>query len=85
MYETEALLDHLFFHPNTAPFIAHRLIQRMTTSNPSPTYVKAVSTAFSTGACLHFISEFVNGRMLLFSFYRNIHVSMRIKTCWTSS
>ena len=50
MYETEALLDHLFFHPNTAPFITHRLIQRLTTSNPSPKYVKAVSTAFSTGA-----------------------------------
>ena len=53
LYETEALLEHLFLHPNTAPFIAHRLIQRMTTSNPSPKYVKAVATAFSTGTHLH--------------------------------
>ena len=29
--------------------MAHRLIQRLVTSNPSPRYVKAVSTAFATG------------------------------------
>ena len=56
MHETDALLDHLFFHPNTPPFIAHRLIQRMTTSNPSPKYVKAVATAFSTGAQSHILA-----------------------------
>ena len=28
-YETEALLDHLFYHKNVAPFMARRLIQRM--------------------------------------------------------
>ena len=49
-HETEALLDHLLYHPNTAPFVAHRLIQRFTTSNPTPRYVRAVATAFSTGA-----------------------------------
>jgi hypothetical protein len=48
--ETEALLDHLFHHPNVAPFVAHRLIQRFTTSNPSPRYVGTVATAFSAGA-----------------------------------
>ena len=48
-YETEAVLDHLFFHDNTAPFVAYRMIQRMTTSNPSPRYIKAVATAFATG------------------------------------
>ena len=48
-YETEALLDHLFYHSNTAPFISHRLIQRFTSSNPSPRYVNAVATAFTTG------------------------------------
>ena len=53
MHETDALIDHLFFHPNTPPFIAHRLIQRMTTSNPSPKYVKAVATAFTTGTQSH--------------------------------
>ena len=48
-YETEAVLDHLFFHDNTAPFVAHRLIQRFTSSNPSPRYVTAVADAFRTG------------------------------------
>lgn len=48
-YETEALLDHLFWHKNTAPFIARRLIQRFTTSNPSPRYTLAVVNAFKTG------------------------------------
>ncbi len=49
-YETEAALDLYFYHPNTAPFIAFRLIQRFTTSNPKPRYVKAVATAFRTGS-----------------------------------
>ena len=48
-YETEALLEHLLWHRNTAPFIGLRLIQRLTTSNPSPRYVLAVATAFRTG------------------------------------
>ena len=49
MYETEALLGHLMMHQNTAPFIAHRLIQRLVTSNPSPRYTKVVADAFRTG------------------------------------
>eukprot|EP01052_Picozoa_sp_SAG31_P025754 SAG31_NODE_2279_length_6027_cov_1.242072_2_plen_1312_part_00 len=49
IYETEALIDHLFHHPNVAPFISYRLIQRFTTSNPSPRYTKAVATAFAVG------------------------------------
>ena len=49
MYETEALLHHLMWHRNTAPFIAYRLIQRMVTSNPSPRYTKVVAEAFRTG------------------------------------
>src|SRR3569833_2160596 len=32
-------LDALFNHPNTAPFVARELIQRLVTSNPSPGYV----------------------------------------------
>ena len=48
--ETEALLDHLFYHQNVAPFISHLLIQRLVTSNPSPRYVAAASAAFSAGA-----------------------------------
>ena len=47
--ETEAVIDHLFQHPNTAPFVAHRLIQRFASSNPSPRYVGVVADAFRTG------------------------------------
>ena len=42
-------LDTLFNHPNVAPFIGRQLIQRLTTSNPSPAYVERVATAFETG------------------------------------
>ena len=52
-YETEALIDHLYHHKNVAPFIATRLIQRLTTSNPSPRYVRAVTAAFQSGAYEH--------------------------------
>eukprot|EP00804_Cyclotella_cryptica_P014145 CCRYP_005584-RA/>CCRYP_005584-RA protein AED:0.03 eAED:0.03 QI:259/1/1/1/0.94/0.9/20/117/3951 len=49
LYETEAALEHYLYHDNTAPFVAYRLIQRFTTSNPTPTYIKAVATAFRDG------------------------------------
>lgn len=39
-------LDTLFNHPNTAPFLARQLIQRLVTSNPSPAYVGRVAAAF---------------------------------------
>jgi uncharacterized protein (DUF1800 family) len=39
-------LDTLAAHPNVGPFIGRQLIQRLVTSNPSPQYVAAVSTAF---------------------------------------
>ena len=42
-------LDTLFEHPNVGPFIGHQMIQRMTTSNPSPAYIDRVATAFNTG------------------------------------
>lgn len=47
--EVEALLDHLFYHSSTAPFVCYRLIQRMVTSNPSPRYMIEVVNAFRTG------------------------------------
>ena len=47
--EIEAILDMLATHDNTAPFVSRRLIQHLVTSNPSPRYIKAVSTAFRTG------------------------------------
>lgn len=49
-YETEAVLEHLLWHPNTGPFVASSLIRHMVTSNPSPRYVQAVATAFREGA-----------------------------------
>ena len=49
LYETDAGLDHYFYHPNTAPFLALRFIQRFGISNPSPRYVKAVAKAFTNG------------------------------------
>lgn len=49
IYETEALFEHIFYHPNIAPFVSYRLIQRLVTSNPSPRYVAAVAAAFRTG------------------------------------
>eukprot|EP00937_MAST-01D_sp_MAST-1D-sp2_P003521 g3521.t1 len=48
--EIDAFLDHLVEHPNTGPFLAKRLMQRLTTSNPSPRYVTVAATAFRTGA-----------------------------------
>lgn len=42
-----AALDNIFNHPNVAPFMAIRLIQRLTTSNPSPAYVRRVAEVFN--------------------------------------
>ncbi len=39
-------LDALAAHPNVGPFIGRQLIQRLVTSNPSPQYVAAVTSAF---------------------------------------
>jgi len=49
-YETDAVIDQIFNHPNTAPFLARRLIQRFGLSNPSPVYLKSVAVAFSDGS-----------------------------------
>ena len=40
-------LDNIFNHPNVGPFMAIRLIQRLTTSNPSPAYVRRVAETFN--------------------------------------
>jgi uncharacterized protein (DUF1800 family) len=40
-------LDTLFKHPNVGPFIGRQLIQRLTTSHPSPAYVARVATVFN--------------------------------------
>ena len=50
LLRTEAVLDNYLFHPNTAPFLAHLLIQRFNiASNPAPSHVLAVATAFQSG------------------------------------
>ncbi len=41
------MLDTLFNHPNTGPFISRQLIQRLVTSNPSPGYVYRVAQVFA--------------------------------------
>lgn len=50
LYETDAILQHHAKHPNTAPFIATKMINFLITSNPSPRYVQAAANAFSTGS-----------------------------------
>jgi uncharacterized protein (DUF1800 family) len=47
MAEVIAAVDYLFQHPNTGPFVSTRLIQRLTTSNPSPGYVARVAAVFA--------------------------------------
>lgn len=44
--DLDSLIDILVTHPNTAPFISLRLIQGMTTSDPSPAYLQRVATVF---------------------------------------
>jgi uncharacterized protein (DUF1800 family) len=44
--DIDAVLDMLFQHPNTAPFIATRLIRLLTLSNPSPAYIQRVADVF---------------------------------------
>lgn len=43
-------LDCIMAHPNVGPFVSRQLIQRFTTSDPSPDYVERVATAFDTGS-----------------------------------
>lgn len=39
-------LDNIFYHPNVPPFISRLLIQRLTTSNPTPAYIQRVAEVF---------------------------------------
>ncbi|MGI9592607.1 MAG: DUF1800 family protein, partial [Myxococcota bacterium] len=47
MEDVEDAVGHLADHPNTGPFIARRLIQRLVTSNPSRGYVARVAGVFA--------------------------------------
>jgi len=42
----DAVVDAVFNHPNTAPFISKRLIQQLTIANPTPAYVGRVAAVF---------------------------------------
>ena len=44
-----AVIDSLMNHPNIAPFIAKQLIQFFVASNPSPSYINRVASAFVAG------------------------------------
>lgn len=44
--DLKTALDTIFNHPNVPPFMCHRLIQRLVTSNPTPGYVGRCSAAF---------------------------------------
>ena len=49
LYETDAAIDQLFYHKNTAPFIARHLAQRFGHSNPTPRYIETIAEAFAKG------------------------------------
>jgi uncharacterized protein (DUF1800 family) len=44
--DLDQVLDILVEHPNTAPFVATRLIQYLVASDPSPAFVERVANAF---------------------------------------
>jgi uncharacterized protein (DUF1800 family) len=46
--DLDGVLDCLMQHPNTAPFVATRLIRSLVTSNPSPAYIQRVATVFAS-------------------------------------
>ncbi|NBO83284.1 MAG: DUF1800 family protein [Betaproteobacteria bacterium] len=45
--DLDAVVEILMNHPNTAPFVSLRLIQGLTTSDPSPGYLGRVSNVFT--------------------------------------
>ncbi|MEL6944829.1 MAG: DUF1800 family protein, partial [Bacteroidota bacterium] len=47
MADINDAIDNLFNHPNTGPFIARRLIQRLVKSNPTPGYIARVAAKFA--------------------------------------
>lgn len=47
MQDLHDALDNLFYHDNVGPFIGRLLIQRLTTSNPSPAYIQRVAEVFA--------------------------------------
>ncbi len=46
--EIRTVINRLVSHSSTAPFIAHKLIQQLTCSNPSRAYIQAAAESFGT-------------------------------------
>lgn len=46
--DLDSLIAILVNHPNTAPFVARRLIQSLVSSNPSPAYLARMSAVFTS-------------------------------------
>jgi len=46
--DLDSLIEILVSHPNTGPFVALRLIQGLTTSDPSPAYIARIATVFQS-------------------------------------
>ena len=44
--DLEEALDNIFYHPNVPPFVSKALIQKLVTSNPSPSYIHRVAQVF---------------------------------------
>lgn len=66
MQDVEMAIDNLFNHPNVGPFMARLLIQRLVKSNPSPSYIGRVATAFNdNGAGMRGDMKAVVGAILL--------------------
>lgn len=47
MADINDAIDNLFNHPNTGPFVARRLIQRLVKSNPTPAYIARIAARFA--------------------------------------
>jgi len=60
--ETEAVLKSYFHHPNTAPFVAQRIMQRFGFSNPSPRFVFEAAEAFKSGTYVKLGVTFGDGK-----------------------
>ena len=45
--DIDAAVRNVFMHPNTGPFVAKQLIQRLVTGNPSPAYVARIAGVFA--------------------------------------
>ncbi len=58
MQDINGAIDNLMAHPNIAPFVCRRLIQRLVKSNPSKEYLSRVSTTFvNTGGDMEAVTK----------------------------